>query len=53
MATPVAFCLSPYPERSRQMILDKIAHALSDADRQRVTEWLDDSGLHCFLDNGG
>ena len=49
----VSYLSRPYPEQSRQMILDKIAHALSDADRQRVTEWLDDSGLHCFLDNGG
>ena len=25
----------------------------SDADRDRVIEWLADAGLRCFLENGG
>ena len=43
-------CLSrPYAERSRQMIVDKIAHTLADADRRTVTDWLEKIGLNCFL----
>ena len=45
----VSYLSRPYPEQSRQMILDRIGHTLSDADRQRVTDWLGDAGLHCFL----
>ena len=45
----VSYLSRPYPEQSRQMILDKIAHALSDADRRQVTDWLTDAGLPCFL----
>ena len=49
----VSYLSRPYPERSRRMILDRIAHTLSDADRDRVTEWLADAGLRCFLEGGG
>ena len=49
----VSYLSRPYPEQSRRMILDRIAHALSDADRERVTEWLAAAGLRCFLENGG
>ena len=45
----VSYLSRPYPEQSRQMILDKIAHALPGADRARVTAWLAGAGLHCFL----
>ena len=44
----VSFLSRPYPEQSRQMVVDRIRHALSDADRQRVIDWLAEVGLHCF-----
>ena len=48
----VSYLSRPYPEQSRRMILDKIAHALSEADRERVTDWLGGAGLRCFLRDG-
>ena len=47
----VSYLSRPYPERARQMILDRIGNTLSDADRQRVTDWLADAGLPCFLED--
>ena len=44
----VSYLSRPYPERSRQMIVERIRHALADADRQRVIDWLAEVGLHCF-----
>ena len=48
----VSYLSRPYPEQSRRMIIDKIAHALSAPDRQRVVAWLAEAGLNCFLEDG-
>ena len=48
----VSYLSRPYPEQSRRMIIDKIARALSDADRERVVDWLGAAGLPCFLEDG-
>ena len=46
----VSYLSRPYPERSRQMIVDRIGQLDRD-DRAKVTEWLDEFGLgECFLD---
>ena len=37
-----------YPERSRQMIRDRIEHQLDTAERDRVESWLESVGLSCF-----
>ena len=45
----VSYLTRPYPEQSRQMIRDKIAHQLSDGERQAVKAWLGSSNLEdCF-----
>ena len=45
----VSYLSRPYPERSRQMILDRIAAQLSEEERNQVSAWLDDIGLtDCF-----
>jgi len=45
----VSYLTRPYPEQSRQMIRDKIARQLTDAERTEVTGWLQKAGLAgCF-----
>ncbi|MFP6682750.1 MAG: glutathione S-transferase family protein [Gammaproteobacteria bacterium] len=46
----VSYLCRPYPERSRQMIVNRICQLERD-DRGAVIEWLGDIGLdNCFLD---
>lgn len=45
----VSYLTRPYPEQSRQMIRDKIAHQLTGAEREAVMGWLKSAGLEdCF-----
>lgn len=45
----VSYLSRPYPERSRQMIRDRIRHQLDDRDRRTVLDWLARVGLAaCF-----
>jgi glutathione S-transferase len=45
----VSYLARPYPERSRQMIRDRIAERLSPDERRAVAGWLEDFGLaDCF-----
>jgi glutathione S-transferase len=45
----VSFLSRLYPEQSRQMIIEKIAHQLTDTERRAMNIWLDSVGLHdCF-----
>lgn len=45
----VSYLTRPYPEQSRQMIREKIAHQLSASERAQVESWLDRVGLaDCF-----
>ena len=45
----VSYLSRPYPEASRQMILDRIGHALDAEERKAVRVWLVGAGLTCFL----
>ena len=44
-AEEVSYLSRPYPERSRLMIVDRIACTLSEQERSTVTDWLVDAGL--------
>ena len=45
----VSYLSRPYPERSRQMITERMAYQLNDSERAEVSAWLDDAGLNeCF-----
>ena len=45
----VSYLSRPYPERSRQMIVERIAHQLGERDRARVADWLAATNLSaCF-----
>jgi glutathione S-transferase len=44
-----SYLTRPYPERSRQLIQRRIQGQLSDGDRKRVSSWLGEVGLTCFL----
>ena len=45
----VSYLSRPYPERSRQMIVDRIANQLNAEERPVVTSWLKEAGLEeCF-----
>ena len=45
----VSYLSRPYPERSRQMIVNRIAHQLSDEEQRTVKSWLAEVGLEeCF-----
>ena len=41
----VSYLARPYPERSRHMVQDRIAHRLAPRERAVVLEWLDALGL--------
>ena len=43
-----SYLARPYPERSRTMIKQRIAHRLDDAERKIVLGWLEERGLACF-----
>lgn len=48
---PVSYLCRPYPERSRQMIVARIAQQLDGEERGQVSEWLREVGLaECFLE---
>ncbi|MEM7003355.1 MAG: glutathione S-transferase family protein [Pseudomonadota bacterium] len=50
---PCSYLTRPYPERSRQMICDRIRYQLNDAEREAAQGWLDDHGLlECFWPAG-
>lgn len=45
----MSYLTRPYPERSRQMILDRIDHQLDADEREQVRTWLQSVGLiDCF-----
>ena len=41
----VSYLARPYPEQSRRMILERIRWQLSDVERARVGNWLEQRGL--------
>jgi hypothetical protein len=43
-----SYLARPYPEQSRRMIHERIANRLSDGDRKRVVDFLEERGLGCF-----
>ena len=45
-----SYLARPYPEQSRQMVLDRIRHSLDDEERKAVAAWLEGQGLSaCFM----
>ncbi len=44
----VSYLSRPYPERSRQMIVDKINNTLTDTEQAAVNNWLTTNNLTCF-----
>ncbi len=45
----VSYLSRPYPERSRQMIVDSIEHCLTESQRRVTRDWLTGTGLDdCF-----
>ena len=47
----VSYLSRPYPEHSRQMVINRITNELSEIETQQVTEWLHRVKLHtCFLE---
>ncbi len=45
----VSYLAREYPERSRQMLVQRIQHQLDEDERRGVLSWLEDHGLqHCF-----
>lgn len=49
----VSYLARDYPEQSRLMIRDRLAHQLDAADRRKALDWLDSVGLfECFWDKG-
>jgi glutathione S-transferase len=50
---PTSYLARPYPERSRQLIQQRVRDQLSEGDRMRVSSWLDEVGLACFLPEAG
>jgi Glutathione S-transferase, C-terminal domain len=46
----VSYMTRPYPERSRQMIIDRLHNLLDDGQRSVVYDWLAENGLYeCFV----
>ncbi len=45
----VSYLARPYPEQSRQMIQERIAQRLDDAERRAVVDFLEERGLGCFV----
>jgi glutathione S-transferase len=46
---PVSYLCRQYPERSREMIVDRIRQQLNSTERRNVMEWLESIGLaECF-----
>lgn len=43
-----SYLTRPYPERSREMIRERIALRLGDGERRRVVDFLEARGLGCF-----
>ncbi|MCZ6855458.1 MAG: glutathione S-transferase family protein [Gammaproteobacteria bacterium] len=41
----VSYLSRPYPERARQMVVDRIAHTLPDDEHSEVRRWLEETGL--------
>jgi glutathione S-transferase len=50
---PTSYLARPYPERSRQLIQQRVRDQLSEDDRRLVSSWLDAEGLACFLPEAG
>lgn len=45
----VSYLTRPYPEQSRQMIVDRIRNQLTEEERGEVLGWLDRQGLHAVF----
>ncbi len=46
----VSYLVRPYPEQSRQMIVQRIQNQLTEQQRSEVTRWLEERDLaDCFL----
>lgn len=45
----VSYLSRPYPEISREMIIEKISHSLDGQGQAEVRGWLETKGLHAFL----
>jgi glutathione S-transferase len=45
----VSYLSRPYPETSRQMIVDNISHFLDEQAQSEVSDWLESKGLRAFL----
>lgn len=46
---PVSYLCRPYPETSRQMVLDRVRHTLDEGERAAAQDWLARAGLaDCF-----
>ena len=45
----VSYLSRPYPETSRQMIVDNISHFLDEQAQSEVIDWLKSKGLRAFL----